>query len=122
MAVFQTVAKVGAIPEGEGRAFPVNGKMVAVFLKDGQYYAINDTCPHLGASLAGGYLEGTGVICPWHAWKFCVKDGTWLDNPQAKLRTDCYAVQVVGDEIQVQVPEPPPRGTSRGGLAAEETH
>lgn len=104
MAEFQTVARVGEIPEGEGRAFPVDGRMVAVFNVGGEYTAINDTCPHMGASLAAGYLEGTAVTCPWHAWRFCVSDGTWLDNPNAKLNTDCYQVRVEGDEIQVEVP------------------
>lgn len=104
MAEFQTVARVGEIPEGEGRAFPVDGRMIAVFNVGGEYTAINDTCPHMGASLAAGYLEGTAVTCPWHAWRFCVSDGTWLDNPNAKLNTDCYQVRVEGDEIQVEVP------------------
>ena len=105
---FQTVCQVGTIPTGEGRAFPLNGTLVAVFLKDGEYFAINDCCPHMGASLASGYLEGGDVICPWHAWKFCIKDGTWMDNPRSKIRTQSYAVRVVGDDIQVEVPKPKP--------------
>ena len=108
MADFQTVARVGDIPEGEGRAFCVNGKMVAVFLADGEYSAINDLCPHMGASLAAGYVEDGGVTCPWHAWRFGIKDGMWLDNPKSKTRTESFAVRVVGHEIQVLVPAPAP--------------
>jgi nitrite reductase (NADH) small subunit len=104
MEQFQTVAKVGEIPEGEGRSYPLDGTMVAVFHIDGQYTAINDTCPHMGASLASGYVEGTAVTCPWHAWRFSVKDGRWLDNPRSKIANACYAVRVVGDEIQVEIP------------------
>ena len=109
MSDFQTVARVGEIPEGEGRAFPVNGRMVAVFLSDGQYSAINDFCPHMGASLASGYVEGTAVICPWHAWRFCIRDGSWLDAPNSKVRADAYPIRVLGGEIQVRVPNPPER-------------
>lgn len=101
---FHTVAKVGSIPEGEGRAFPVNGQLIAVFRRDGEYFAINDACPHMGASLAAGYLDGTEVICPWHAWRFCVKDGLWLDNPKSKVRTESFPVRLSGDEIQVGLP------------------
>jgi nitrite reductase (NADH) small subunit/3-phenylpropionate/trans-cinnamate dioxygenase ferredoxin subunit len=104
MSQLHTVAKVGDIPEGEGRSFAVDGTMVAVFHVKGEYFAINDTCPHMGASLAEGYLDDKGVICPWHAWRFCVKDGTWLDNPNAKLRTDSYPVHISGDDIQVELP------------------
>ncbi|HTN74819.1 MAG TPA: Rieske 2Fe-2S domain-containing protein, partial [Pirellulaceae bacterium] len=67
MSDFVTVAKVGAIAPGEGQAFAVHGRMVAVFNVDGTYQAIDDFCPHMGASLAGGYVENGMVSCPWHA-------------------------------------------------------
>ena len=106
---FVTVAKVGEIPPGEGRAFTVNSRRVAIFFQKGAYYAINDTCPHMGASLADGYLDDTGVLCPWHAWKFCVRNGTWLDNPKSQIKTDTYEVRVSGDEIQVMLRHPEPK-------------
>jgi nitrite reductase (NADH) small subunit len=107
MAEFHTVARVGDIPAGEGRAYFVDGKMVAVFFIDGEYFSINDTCIHMGASLVTGYVEDGAVTCPWHAWRFCVKTGTWLDNP--KLKTNAYPVRIEGDEIQVQIPPPEPQ-------------
>jgi nitrite reductase (NADH) small subunit len=109
MSEFLTVAKVGDIPEGEGRAFPVNGRMVGVFRVKDEYFAINDICPHMGASLSSGYMEEGRVMCPWHAWRFDVRDGTWCDNP--KVKTDCYSVRVAGEEIQVSVPPAVPRST-----------
>lgn len=103
MAEFVTVAKVGDIPEGEGRAYPVQGKMIAIFLVDGEYLAINDFCPHMGASLSAGYVEEGAVTCPWHAWRFRLCDGLWLDNPKSSIKTDCYRVQVINGEIQVSL-------------------
>lgn len=105
MSEFYTVARVGEIPVGEGRAFQVAGRMVAVFFVDGEYTAIDDVCAHMGASLATGNVEEGVVYCPWHAWRFCVKQGTWLDNPKSALGQKCFAVQVEGDEIRVAVPE-----------------
>jgi nitrite reductase (NADH) small subunit len=105
MAEFQTIAKVGEIPAGEGRAYPIDGTIVAVFNVGGEYTAINDVCPHMGASLAGGYIEGNSVTCPWHAWRFSVKDGTWLDNPKSKIANACYPVRVVGEDIQIRMPD-----------------
>lgn len=107
MPEFQTVARVGDIPEGEGRAFEVEGRMVAVFLTGGEYSAILDACSHMGASLASGHVEQGGVMCPWHAWRFCVKSGQWLDNPQSKLRQPVYEVRVVDGAIQVAPPAAP---------------
>lgn len=105
MADFQTVAKVGDIPAGEGRAFPVNGKLVGVFFIDEEYLAINDLCPHMGASLSAGWVEEGKVMCPWHAWRFELQDGTWCDNP--KVKTESYETRVEGDDIQVLVPDAP---------------
>jgi len=102
MTTFQTVAKVGDIPAGEGRAYEVDGRMVAVFYVDEAYHAIDDFCPHMGASLAAGAVENGEVMCPWHAWRFKICDGTWCDNP--KISVDSFEVRVGGDEIQVLVP------------------
>ncbi|MEX0679018.1 MAG: Rieske (2Fe-2S) protein [Pirellulales bacterium] len=100
MPGFVTVAKVGAIPEGTGAAFAVGDRLVAVFnLGGGRYRAINDVCPHMGASLADGALEEGVVTCPWHAWRFRVADGAWCDN--SRIKTDTFDVRVEGDEIQV---------------------
>jgi nitrite reductase (NADH) small subunit/3-phenylpropionate/trans-cinnamate dioxygenase ferredoxin subunit len=114
MSEFITVAKVDEIPSGEGRAYAVNGRMVAVFNEDGKFSAIDDFCPHMGASLAGGYLENGIVTCPWHAWRFGIHDGRWCDNP--KIKIDAFEVRVEGDDVQVRVPPKPSLqpGTSSG--------
>ncbi|HID21448.1 MAG TPA: nitrite reductase [Planctomycetaceae bacterium] len=104
MAQFHTVAKVGDIPEGEGRAFPVAGRAIAVFCIDGQYWAVDDVCPHQGASLASGHVEDGTVVCPWHAWRFCIRKGSWADCPDSALGIDTFPTRVVGDEIQVELP------------------
>lgn len=104
MSEFTAVAKVGSIPDGEGAAFAVNGRMVAVFNEGGEYFAIDDFCPHMGASLACGRVENGIVACPWHAWRFKIHDGTWCDNPRIKI--DAFEVRVEGDEIQVRVVKP----------------
>ena len=95
---------MGSIPDGQGEAFQVGDRMVAVFNQGGQYYAIDDYCPHMGASLAGGSLEDGIVTCPWHAWRFKICDGTWADNP--KIKIDAFQVRIEGDEVQVRVPQP----------------
>ena len=63
---FTPIAKTVDIPQGTGAAFPVNGRMVAVFNEEGKFFAIDDICPHMGASLAGGHVENGTVSCPWH--------------------------------------------------------
>ncbi len=100
---YHTVAKVGEIPEGEGRPFEVEGRMIAVILDGGTYRAIDDACPHQGAPLCDGIVEGGTITCTWHGWRFSLVDGSWLDSPKSKVRVGTYPVRVEGDEIQVQV-------------------
>lgn len=109
MAEFQTVCRVSDLKEGEGRTVQVGTKLIALFLHEGRYYAIDDCCPHMGASLGEGYVENGIVTCPWHAWRFRLGDGAWADNPRIKI--GCFPVQVSGDEVQIQVDVPPSPGT-----------
>jgi nitrite reductase (NADH) small subunit len=107
MSAFQTVCKVQDVIEGEGKSVAVNNKILALFRVGDAYFAIDDICPHMGASLSGGYVENNIVTCPWHAWRFRVTDGAWADNPRIKI--GCYPVRVVGDDLQIQVPDHPAR-------------
>jgi nitrite reductase (NADH) small subunit/3-phenylpropionate/trans-cinnamate dioxygenase ferredoxin subunit len=102
MATRHTVAKVGDLAEGESTETMIDGRPIALFLSGGRYYAIENRCAHAGAPLAGGYVEGTTVTCPWHAWRFRLDDGAWADNPRIKI--GCYTVHVDGDDIQIELP------------------
>jgi nitrite reductase (NADH) small subunit/3-phenylpropionate/trans-cinnamate dioxygenase ferredoxin subunit len=101
---FVTVAKVGEISEGRGKAFSVGGREVAVFHVDGQYYALDDYCPHMGSSLGASDVYGDMVVCNSHMWGFKLTDGTCVDVPA--LRAETFEVRVEGDEIQVRLPPP----------------
>lgn len=110
------VGKVGSIPEGGNTLVEVNNRDVAVFHIDGKYFAIDDLCPHAGASLSGGPVENGIVTCPWHYWRFRLSDGAWADNPRVK--TGWYPIRIEGDEIWLDVPEkklPAPPCSPSGG-------
>jgi nitrite reductase/ring-hydroxylating ferredoxin subunit len=109
MPEFHRVCKVGDVPEGEGKPIAVCGRVIALFFVNGEYHAIDDMCPHMGASLAGGYVEDGVVTCPWHAWRFQITDGTWADNRRIKIGS--YPVRVEGDDILIGVDPPKPPKT-----------
>lgn len=99
------VCKVGDIPAGGSKLVTVNQKDVAVFYVDDAYYAIDDCCPHAGASLSAGPVENGIVTCPWHYWRFRLTDGAWADNP--RIKTGCYQVRVEGDRVLLSLPGTP---------------
>ena len=103
---FHPVARVGEIPAGGSKICEVGGRLVAVFNDGQQYHAIDDLCPHMGASLGSGPVVDGVVTCPWHAWRFRLEDGAWCDNPN--LRVEVFEVRVVADTIEVKVTPPAP--------------
>ena len=93
---------------GESRRFGekaqrlrIAGEDLVAWRVDGELLIAPDACPHMGASLADGDVEDGVVSCPWHAWRFCVKDGTWRDNPRIKI--DHFDVRIEDDEGHLPV-------------------
>jgi len=70
---------LASIPPGEGRAFAVGEKRVAIFRTRSEHiFAVQAECPHKGGPLADGLIGGTTLICPLHAWKFDLSSGEAL--------------------------------------------
>ena len=79
------------------------GRFIALYSDGGEYLAIDDTCPHQGASLGEGILHGGMVICPMHAWTFALRNGECPSVPE--LSVACYPTRVAGDAVLVELPE-----------------
>ncbi len=72
---FVAVAALADVVPGRPRIVAIDGVEVAVFNVGGRLYALDNSCPHQGAPLSDGWIEGTTVTCPWHAWCFNLTDG-----------------------------------------------
>jgi 3-phenylpropionate/trans-cinnamate dioxygenase ferredoxin component len=96
------LASAAEIPPGSGKAFDVGGQKIALFNVGGRFYAIDDVCTHDGASLAEGALDGTTIVCPWHAAEFDVTNGMVL-CPPATENARSYPVFVNGDRVEVEL-------------------
>jgi nitrite reductase/ring-hydroxylating ferredoxin subunit/uncharacterized membrane protein len=65
----------------EPRRVMVGDARVLLVRRGGEIYAIGEVCSHLGGPLAEGKLQGDAIECPWHASRFCVRDGSVVDGP-----------------------------------------
>jgi nitrite reductase/ring-hydroxylating ferredoxin subunit len=83
-----------------------NGKKVAMFSIDGELFAFDDECPHVGASLGSGKLEGKLVTCPAHDWQFDITNGECItvDRCDDGCYVDTYPVKMEKDEIILSMP------------------
>ncbi len=102
MPTFVTVAELADLDPGSCVSVEVNGRWVALFNVEGRVYAMDNTCPHAGGPLGEGTLTGDIVECPWHSWRYNVRTGQRVGNPD--FCVECFEVRVVGDQVQVVLP------------------
>ncbi|RWQ65733.1 Rieske (2Fe-2S) protein [Mesorhizobium sp.] len=85
------------IPVGGRRIVDIAGRSVGIFNVNNQYFAVRNSCPHKGAPLCRGIIdgmvsgatpgqfeyeqEGEIIRCPWHGWEFAIKTGQSVFNP-----------------------------------------
>lgn len=55
--------------------------------------ALDDRCPHRGARLGRGHVEGGCVVCPYHAWRWSPGgEGESPGNPKLRPKTTSFDV------------------------------
>ncbi len=103
MAEFIKVAKTSELASGEGKVVEVAGRAIALFNVNGQYFALDNTCPHRGGPIGEGYVDCSNltVQCPWHGWTYSLDSGVSPVNALAKVEK--FDVQVEGDEVRVSL-------------------
>jgi nitrite reductase/ring-hydroxylating ferredoxin subunit len=100
-ATWTKVATADQVSPGNVIKVEVDGTELALYNVDGRFYCTSNICPHQGGPLSEGMLEGTNIVCPWHAWVFDVSNGVSPVNPRAKI--PCLPVKVEGKDILVSL-------------------
>ncbi len=81
MSEWVEAGKSSELADGSIKAVDVQGRRILIARAGDLYFAADDRCPHMGASLSTGSLEGTVVTCPRHGSQFDLRDGRvvrWL--------------------------------------------
>jgi len=76
---------------------------VALYQVGGRLRCVRDVCPHQGATLSAGELDGGVVTCPAHGSRFDVATGERLRGP-ADSELQLFDVAEVEGRIQLVVP------------------
>lgn len=95
-------AKIGELEPGRAKLVEIEGREIALFNCDGEYYAIDNLCTHVGGPLCEGEIDGYTVICPWHGAEFDIKSGTVL-SPPAEENVNSYKVHIDDNFIQIEI-------------------
>ena len=86
--------------DDSGLGFEVEGRRIALFLHEGEVHAVDDQCPHSGASLAEGVIRRGEVTCPWHSFHFDLCTGRNADGLAMRIRVHSAHVR---DDGSVEV-------------------
>ena len=97
---FLKVAEIAQIQPGESKVIYVQQKEIAIFNDQGNFYAIENLCPHRGAPLSAGHVEDGVVTCPHHGARFDLKTGKGLKGPHCQ-DVKCFQVKVQGQDIEL---------------------
>jgi len=68
-------AAAADLADGAMTTVRVEGKEIMLAHVGQDYFAADERCPHMGAHLSRGRLEGTVVVCPRHGSRFDLRDG-----------------------------------------------
>jgi ferredoxin-thioredoxin reductase catalytic chain len=94
------VAAVADMADGDARHLKIGKRDIALVRAEGEFFALSNVCRHAFGPLADGFVDGYSLACPWHGWRYDVRDGS-TDHPDANVRT--YPVAVRGGEVFVTV-------------------
>lgn len=116
------VARADEIDQGERLLILAEGHEIGVFNIDGEYYAYPNWCPHMGAPLCEGPVDGTietsfdkeslatefgwgrdgeMLTCPWHGYEFDLTNGNCRSDEKYSLRE--YPTRVEDSHVIVSL-------------------
>ncbi len=95
------VASIDDIPDGGAIAVDVGEKRIALFRREGEVFALDETCPHRGGPLHDGAIDRGVVLCPWHQWQFDLKTGCSPVNPLSRVKV--YTVRLEGADVLLEL-------------------
>ncbi|MEM7130743.1 MAG: Rieske (2Fe-2S) protein [Chloroflexota bacterium] len=112
------VGPVEELPPGSRKIVRVAGREIGIFNVGGEFFALRNVCPHMGAPICRGrtrpyvswdesagttpdqiafHREGEILKCPWHLWEFDLRTGQSMHDETLQVRT--YNVTQEGQTI-----------------------
>ena len=106
MTEWRRVASEANLQEKGALTLSIAGQDVGLFEVDGQYYAIENACPHAYAYslLSEGIVKGDRVECPYHNAQFHIPSGKCIRKPGRDLKQ--YSLRVDQGQIYLDIQLP----------------
>lgn len=102
--IFESAEALNAfVKEGNINLINIGNKKICIAHTSEGFFAVNDKCPHNGASLSNGFITANCVVCPVHRYHFDLKTG------RAKSGggdcADTYPIEIKPDGVFIGINE-----------------
>lgn len=99
---WHVAAPESAVGENDVLGIVVEGRHIALYRLEGQFFATSNICTHEFALLSDGFVEEGCIECPLHAAQFDIKSGKVMCAP-ATISIATYPVKLDGGQILVDL-------------------
>jgi nitrite reductase/ring-hydroxylating ferredoxin subunit len=102
MGKYVKIAELEAVTQNQMRVFNVEGLEILIINVEGQFFAFENRCPHMGYPLFFGSVKDAILTCGFHKAKFNVRTGkSLMPATYRSLRT--FKVKIQNSAIFVEV-------------------
>jgi nitrite reductase/ring-hydroxylating ferredoxin subunit len=110
LAGFMRVGVLRDLTPDEGILVHAGGRTIVLVLHQGQVYAMDNRCPHMGFPLQKGTVKDGILTCHWHHARFDLACGGTFDLWADDVRSYPVELRGAGRDVEVWVnPDPPAR-------------
>ena len=76
---------------------------LVVVRDQGVLRALRNECPHAGKPLDAGEVKNGCITCPWHAYRYNLKNGLNVDDTD-EMPAKAYPVRETDGQVEVELP------------------
>src|SRR6185503_14383065 len=114
MPNFIKILDVEQLLPGHVTIVNVKGRDVCLANYEGEFFALDNKCPHRGGQLGDGQLHGPDVLCPLHGWDFDVRTG--ISRYDHLDRVTTYPVRRMNGHVEIDLEAVPTLPVQEGYL------
>jgi 3-phenylpropionate/trans-cinnamate dioxygenase ferredoxin subunit len=109
MMNYVKVAQISELPLGSKKKVVWKDKVILLTNINNTYFAVDNTCPHMGGSLVDGNLDGNHIVCPRHGSIFDVTTGKVVQSGKLlfiKVKVhdlQSYPVKIEGPDLLIGI-------------------
>ena len=104
MAVLKWYKVEMTLPDGDFvKMLSIAGKKLCLVRNEGELYLVQNSCPHAGGVLSGGWCVKRHLVCPIHRYEYDLTTGRGAEGQGDYI--DTYPVETREDGIYIGLKE-----------------